>query len=309
MKSSSRRLQLNSYSLFILSFFLIYSLSVISVIAGEPPESIHSKDISHKDDNGGDEANGAGVIFEEPLVNGKPLSLSLPEPDDCLEPGDREVLPMVAIIIDDMGHHKKMGGELLNLELNLTFSFLPYAPFTAAQGELAWKMGRDILVHMPMEPRDPSFDPGPGTLYIEDSAESIARKVEKNIGQVPYAVGVNNHMGSKFTSDREAMHGVMSVLKDKGLFFIDSLTTSKSVGANEARMMDIRTGRRSIFLDNSQTQEDICRQLKRLVAYAKKHGSGIGIGHPNRATINALKSCKDLLLKQVRIVGVRELIK
>ena len=310
MKSLSRRFLFNPAHLVFFLVGLIFLLTGISAISEEisnaPPAPLDS---SLHAETSADETNGAGVIFEEPLVNGMSPHVSLPEPDDCLEPSDREVLPRIAIIIDDMGHHKKMGGELLDLDLNLTFSFLPHAPFTQEQEQRAWQMSRDILVHMPMEPRDSSFNPGPGTLYLKDSAEIRNQFVEQNILRVPHAIGVNNHMGSKFTSNRRAMHEVMSVLKEKGLFFVDSLTTSSSVGASEARNMGVRTGRRSIFLDNSQTQEDICRQLKRLVTYAKKNGTGIGIGHPNRATVNALKSCKELLQQQVRIVGVRELMK
>jgi len=249
-------------------------------------------------------------VFEEPASDGhgKAPSIVLPEPDDCLgQPGQGE-LPRIAIIIDDMGYHQKMGGELLDLDLNLTYSFLPHAPFTKSQEARAWEMGRDILVHMPMEPRDPMWDPGPGALYLNESAENIALAVEENIALVPHAVGVNNHMGSKFTADQQAMHEVLDLLHKKNLFFVDSLTAPGSVGEEEARKMGIRTASRHVFLDNSQTQEDICRQLKRLVAYAKKHGTGIAIGHPNRATINALSLCREMLLKQVRIVGIHELV-
>ncbi|MCL7487815.1 MAG: divergent polysaccharide deacetylase family protein [Desulfobulbaceae bacterium] len=251
-----------------------------------------------------------GFVFEEPPAdtNGKIPLASLPGPDDCLDPPQEEELPRVAIIIDDMGHHQQIGAELLDLDLNLTFSFLPYAPFTSGQEEHARQLGRDILVHMPMEPRDSRWDPGPGTLYLDAPAGSMVRTVEENLARVPHAIGVNNHMGSRFTADRQAMHKMLAVLKRKDLFFVDSVTVPGSVGADEARKMGIRTASRHVFLDNSQTPEDICRQLRRLVAYARKHGAGIAIGHPNRATIDALMLCREVLQQQVRIVGIHELV-
>ena len=248
------------------------------------------------------------IMFEEPSSGGKVPSVLLPEPEDCLGPPDLGELPRIAIIIDDMGHHHDIGGELLNLDLNLTYSFLPHAPFTREQATHAWELGRDILVHMPMEPRDARWDPGPGAVYITDSAEKIAIATHESIALVPHALGVNNHMGSRFTADRQAMQVVLAVLRTKSLFFVDSMTTSGSVGEAEARKMGIRTASRHVFLDNSQIPEDICRQLKRLVAYAKKHGTGIAIGHPNRATVNALRLCREALLQQVRIVGIHELV-
>jgi polysaccharide deacetylase 2 family uncharacterized protein YibQ len=295
-----------------LSVLLFLLSSGTLVVSGEISESSSTEVIpSTQSESASEETTDTEFMFEEPSLdgNGHNPSIILPEPDECLElPEDLSELPRIAIIIDDMGHHQKMGGELLDLDLNLTFSFLPQAPFTQEQEERAWKLGRDILVHMPMEPQDLTFDPGPGALYVDASVESIFDTVEDNLTYVPHAIGVNNHMGSKFTADRQAMHEVLSVMQKKGLFFVDSVTVSGSLGADEARRMGMKTGSRHVFLDNSQTQEDICRQLKRLVAYAKKHGTGIGIGHPNRATINALKMCQELLLKQVEIVGIHELV-
>ncbi len=298
---------------FLVPFFVFLFLlsSGTLVVSGEMSESSSTEEIpSIQSESAGEETTDTEFMFEEPSLNGNGQnpSVILPEPDECLElPEDLSELPRIAIIIDDMGYHQKMGGELLELDLNLTFSFLPQAPFTKEQEERAWKMGRDILVHMPMEPQDLAFDPGPGALYVDASVESILDTVEDNLAYVPHAIGVNNHMGSKFTADRQAMHEVLSVVQKKGLFFVDSVTVSGSKGADEARRMGMKTASRQVFLDNSQTQEDICRQLKRLIAYAKKYGTGIGIGHPNRATINALKMCQELLLKQVRIVGIHEL--
>jgi polysaccharide deacetylase 2 family uncharacterized protein YibQ len=300
---------LNRHYLGLIFLVLFVLLETTSAVSGEvpgasPPEAVTSDMTEIAVQEGPD----SDFVFEEPSVNGRTSSVILPEPDDCLALPEGGELPRIAILIDDMGHHQKMGGELLDLDLNLTYSFLPHAPFTKGQELRAWEMGRDILVHMPMEPRDSIWDPGPGALYLDETAENIVLVVEENLVLVPHAIGVNNHMGSRFTADRQAMHEVLLLLQKKGLFFVDSLTVPESVGEDEARKMGISTASRHVFLDNSQTQEDICRQLKRLVAYAKKHGTGIAIGHPNRATINALKLCRELLLKQVRVVGIHELV-
>ena len=252
------------------------------------------------------------IVFEEP---------NLPQPHDArlderegvasceTEPVPEDRKPKIAIIIDDMGYHQQIGNSLLALDMNLTFSFLPRAPFTLEQEERAWQQGRDILVHMPMEARDSAWDPGPGALYLKFSPENIRSTVVENLAAVPHAIGSNNHMGSRFTENRQAMHEVLSVLKKRGLFFIDSYTTAQSTGLDEAGKMGIPTARRHVFLDNVQEQDKICRQLEQLVALAGKNGWAIGIGHPNQATLKALTRCRERLLKNVEIVSVHTLVK
>lgn len=252
------------------------------------------------------------IVFEEP---------DLPQPNDArvdgregTAPCEIEAVPVdkkpkVAIIIDDMGYHQKIGNRLLALDMNLTFSFLPKAPFTLEQEEQAWLQGRDILVHMPMEARDSAWDPGPGALYLKFSPQEIRATVADNLAAVPHAIGSNNHMGSRFTENRAAMHEVLSVLKQRGLFFIDSYTSAQSTGLDEAGKMAIPTARRHVFLDNVQEQDKICRQLEQLVALAGKNGWAIGIGHPNQATLRALTRCRKQLLENVDIVSVHTLVK
>jgi polysaccharide deacetylase 2 family uncharacterized protein YibQ len=248
------------------------------------------------------------IVFEEP---------DLPLPQEAKLTGQEEGaveifhdnLPRVAIIIDDMGYHQQLGDKLLALDLNLTFSFLPGAPFTLEQENRAWQQGRDIMLHMPMEAQDSSWNLGPGGLYLNYSPEKIRATVGKNLVAVPHAIGSNNHMGSKFTEDRAAMHEVLSVLKERGFFFVDSYTTAKSTGLDEAGKMNIPAARRHVFLDNVHDQKKICRQLKQLVALAKEKGWAIGIGHPNQATLQALTNCREQLLEKVEIVGASTLVK
>ena len=216
--------------------------------------------------------------------------------------------PRIAIIIDDMGYHRKIGDKLLALDLNLSFSFLPHAPFASQQEDKAYQMGRDVMVHLPMEASDAKWDPGPGSLYLSASPDELILTLKNNLAAVPHAIGANNHMGSRFTQNRQAMHRVLGELKNQGLFFVDSFTTAQSTGMDEARKMGIKTGRRHIFLDNVQNPKKICVQLNKLVTLAEKQNQAIGIGHPYQATLDALRNCGEQLLETVQVVHVHELV-
>lgn len=249
------------------------------------------------------------VVFEEP---------NLPQPSTVPVPAAEKIekdtpaaplLPQIAIIIDDMGHHELLGNKLLELQLNLTYSFLPHAPFTAQQELIAYEKGRDVMVHLPMEPKDPAWNPGIGALFIKDSPERLTQSTTALLERVPHAMGANNHMGSLFTESRPAMEQVLMVLQAKQFYFIDSYTTAESIGLDQARSMGIPTARRHVFLDNIHDQEKICQQIEQLVKMAKEKGSAIGIGHPNQATLLALTHCKDNLLRDVKLVGAHALVR
>jgi polysaccharide deacetylase 2 family uncharacterized protein YibQ len=216
--------------------------------------------------------------------------------------------PRVAIIIDDMGYHPTIGRGLLNLDLNLSFAFLPHSPFAGELTEIAFQKKRDILVHIPMEALGKQWDPGPGAIYLDTPAKQKKIILQQDLAAIPHAIGANNHMGSKLTANRQAMHLVLTELKTKDLFFIDSFTTAKSTGMDEAQKMGIRTNRRDIFLDNVQKTNTICVQLDKLIKKAKKNHQAIAIGHPYRSTLEALKKCSGKL-KQVKVVPVQDLIK
>ena len=207
-----------------------------------------------------------------------------------------------------MGFQKQIGQKLLDLPLNLTFSFLPYAPYTQKLEILAYEKGRDILLHLPMEPHDKNWNPGPSALYLTTSRIKLAKTIDNYLKQVPHAIGANNHMGSRFTENRRAMRNVLHILQQRGMFFIDSFTTAKTVGMSEAITMGIPTARRNIFLDNVHTRKNVCHQLEELIAFAKKDGTAIGIGHPNPATLSALTQCGKQLLNEVKLVSAHELI-
>lgn len=215
--------------------------------------------------------------------------------------------PRVAIIIDDMGYHRYLGEQLIDLPASFSFSFLPHAPHTAELEASAYRKGKTVLLHLPLEPRDSQWNPGPGTLYVEEAAR-LEQLFEQNISLVPHATGVNNHMGSRYTEIAEVMKPLLEMVHRRGLFFVDSVTTSRSVGYHLARNMGLRVGKRTLFLDNVQESEEICLQMKKLADLALEKGYAIGIGHPYKETLVALSTCLADIEKSTEIVGVEQLV-
>jgi polysaccharide deacetylase 2 family uncharacterized protein YibQ len=222
---------------------------------------------------------------------------------------DMQRMPRVAIVIDDMGYRKDTGERLLHLDLNLTFSFLPDGPNSASQAREARKLGRDVLLHLPLEPNDPTWDLGPGGLYVSMTKKKLQTTFTKNLAVVPMAMGINNHMGSLFTENETAMRSLLEIIRSKDLFFIDSITSSKSVGYDLARSMGVKTARRHIFLDNVHENKKVTSQLMKLVAMAEKHNWAIGLAHPYPSTLAALREHADLFETRVRLVGISELVR
>jgi hypothetical protein len=149
--------------------------------------------------------------------------------------------------------------------------------------------GHEIMLHQPMEPHDPHCDPGPGALHVGDRPETIVKIMEDNVSDVPYAVGVNNHMGSRFTECRSKMNEALEVVKNKGLFFVDSLTSSRSMAYKVARRLGMVTARRNIFVDNVVGESAVLSQLQRLQRHAMRYGHAVGIGHPFPETASAIR--------------------
>ena len=242
------------------------------------------------------------MIFEEPDI---PLRV----PHDEGEAGQRQwPRPRMAIVIDDMGYLAKSGDELLHLPYALSFSFLPHAPYTHSLVEEAHRIGRTVLLHLPLQPRDPHWNPGPGTIRVDDVPAVRSRLFAADLAAVPHAVGVNNHMGSLYTENSAAMRGLLRLVKARHLFFIDSATSPRSVGLATARQMHLPSARRRVFLDNVKEPASICAQLQTLVRYAERRGAAIGIGHPHPATVSALRKCLPEYRHRVRLVSVATLV-
>ena len=246
------------------------------------------------------------IMYEEPADTLAPLPVLSP---GLYKQRYREKKDgRVAIIIDDIGYKKSIAEQLFDLDMNITFSFLPFGPYTAILLQKARDRDCDILLHLPMEPKNLKYDPGPGALYLKMSKSQIGDTFKKDLAAVSMAIGLNNHMGSRFSEDRKAMGYLMELIKERDLFFVDSLTSAGSVGYELAGKNGVKTGKRSVFLDNEQDKEKIKKQLDVLIRLARKNGSAIGIGHPYPATVAALSEYRDTLRENVTLVPVHSLV-
>lgn len=194
----------------------------------------------------------------------------------------------VAIIVDDIGQEMAPVRRLAAIDADLTFSVLPNLPYTQDAARYLHRRGREILLHQPMEGKN-GVNPGPGAIYASTDPAEAASILEDSISQVPYAVGVNNHMGSAVTRIRPTMDALFDVLGKRRLFFVDSLTTNESVCHQAAAEAGIPFASRDVFLDNVQDDAYIAGQIKKLEEEALVKGSAIGICHPHEATVRTLE--------------------
>ena len=206
--------------------------------------------------------------------------------------------PRIAFIIDDIGSSISRAQGFLDLKMPITFSILPKLQYSDILAEEIYEKGQEIMLHQPMEPYRHEIDPGPGALYISYRDSEIEEIIEENLSQIPQATGVNNHMGSKFTSCSDKVEEALKIIKQNDLFFVDSLTSSHSQAYKMARRLNMRTAPRNVFLDTSPDIRFVRRQLRYLKQYALKHGAAIGIGHPHLSTLTALYDFKQELNKQ-----------
>ena len=217
--------------------------------------------------------------------------------------------PKVAIIIDDLGYQQEIAERILNLKFPITVSVLPFLSDSQLVAKMAKENGMTVLLHLPMEPHNSNVNPGKGAIYSTMNEEEIRNKMLANLLEFPEADGVNNHMGSKVTENKEIMRIVLNEIKGRDIFFIDSMTSPDSVGYKLSKEMGIRTAFRSVFLDNEQDVEYISNQVSLLKEFALRNGSAIAIGHPYCNTIDMLNEL-DIILEAegVEIVKLEELL-
>lgn len=215
------------------------------------------------------------------------------------------ITPRIALIIDDIGYSRHRARRFLDLRIPMTFAILPRLKHTHDLAIEIHNEGHEILLHQPMEPTNPSLNPGPGALYMRDRAEKIVRVIEENISSLPFIAGVNNHMGSRFTSSQKKMNQALMIIKKGGFFFVDSLTSNHSMAYKTARRLHMDTAYRNIFLDNRPDEKYILSQLRRLKRHALKYGNAIAIGHPYPETAKAIghfiKDLKESGISQVYV--------
>lgn len=214
----------------------------------------------------------------------------------------------LVIVIDDLGESKKAVKELLALNYPVTFAFWPFSGYAKEGAVLAHKAGREILVHYPMQPvGHPQVKAGPGVLLVGMDGGRIQALVEQGIARVPHAVGLNNHMGSRFTQDRVGVANVLAVLKRKKMFVLDSLTHGRSVFGKEASRFGVRAYKRNIFLDHTTSKAEVLTQLKKAERIALLTGHCVAIGHPHKETLSALKDWQRMRDRSVLIVRLQDI--
>ncbi len=212
-------------------------------------------------------------------------------------------LPLVAIIIDDIGYHRRNARIIASLDQHITFSILPFSPHGRELAIEIHNAGHQIMLHLPMEPVEyPTVDSGPGSLLSDMAPDQLIFQLRKNLDAVPHVAGVNNHMGSRLTSMSSKMNQIFTILKKRNLFFIDSITTGSTKCSSSASLLKISFGQRDIFLDNIQDPEYIMGQVGQLIQKAQKNGSAIGIAHPYAATAETFKKNMYWIKQKVQIV-------
>ena len=195
--------------------------------------------------------------------------------------------PVVAVILDDLGLRRRETAALIDLPAPLTLAFLPYAAGVQRQASAAREAGHEVLVHVPMEPQG-GEDPGPGALLTSLPDDEFRSRLRRYLGRFDGYVGVNNHMGSRATEDRGKMALVMEELRQRGLLFVDSRTTPRSVAGTEALRRGVPHAGRDVFLDNVAEVAYIRAQLDKVETVARRTGAAVAIGHPYPETVEAL---------------------
>ena len=203
--------------------------------------------------------------------------------------------PKIAIVLDDMGVDQRRSYIATQLKGPLTLSYLTYARDLVKQTHQARQAGHELLLHVPMEPSSPDIDPGPNVLLSGVSANETISALNWGLNQFSGFVGINNHMGSRFTSNLEGMRTVMQELKKRKLIFLDSVTSGSTKGQIAANQIGVPFIARNIFLDHIDDVNEIKRQLDAVKRLAKKQGFAVAIGHPSDATIEVL----DLWLTEI----------
>lgn len=212
----------------------------------------------------------------------------------------------LAIVIDDVGYHLKEDTAIFAMPREISVAIIPAAPHARARNQEAKSQGRDILIHMPMQPMS-AVKIEDGGLHLGMSATQVNNRVNTAKNIVNDAIGMNNHMGSAATADPQLMTYLMTALKEKHLFFLDSRTIGKSVAGKIAKEQGVRSLDRHIFLDDSNELADVQHQFQAAIQYARKHGTAIAIGHPRPNTIAVLQAGLNNLPADIQLVGMGNL--
>jgi len=226
----------------------------------------------------------------------------------CLLAGVAQAAPAnkayMSIIIDDLGQSSERDNRTLALPGPVTMAVMPDTPHATTFARQAHKAGKTVILHMPMDPAT-----GPYAWHPEVALTELARRLDAALAKVPYAAGINNHMGSRMTAQRQPMAWLMGELQQRHLFFVDSRTSAATVAAAEAQRIGLANVSRDVFLDDVRTTEAITAQLQEGVALARRQGSAVLIGHPYPQTLGVLEREMPRLRSQgIELITLQQMI-
>ena len=261
-----------------------------------------------------------GLIPELPPIKpdlSPPAVKPIPSPTPSTSATGEQAVPLqihkkakVAIIIDDVGYVSEAADGMLKVPAPLTFSVLPFGPYSRKYAEAAKERGFGVMLHLPLEPLNPNINPGPGAIKRSFSEEEVITELGKDLEQVPEAIGINNHEGSAGTSDPRLMGILMKEIKKRQLFFVDSMTAATSVAARYARLNQIPCAKREIFIDNQTDLASKKEALRELIRIALRDGTAIAIGHTRKGTAEAItEMLPEFARAGIEVVPVAELVR
>jgi polysaccharide deacetylase 2 family uncharacterized protein YibQ len=198
--------------------------------------------------------------------------------------------PLIAVVLDDVGVARNHAELAIDLPGVITLSFMTYADGVADMAARARAKGHELMLHVPMEPLGHEIDAGPHVLTVGASEGELLKRLAWGLDRFPGYIGINNHMGSRFTQDERGMSVVLAELKRRSLLFLDSRTIGNTVGGKLAVRMGVPHVMRDVFLDNEMDEAAVIRQLMQAERVAASKGQAIAIGHPHPATIAAIRA-------------------
>lgn len=201
---------------------------------------------------------------------------------------------LIAIVIDDFGYGGKGTDEMLKLDIPLTAAIIPFLEKSKYDADIAVKNGKEVIIHMPMEANTDNHCLGKDPILLSLSDNEITKRVNAAFDEIKVAKGMNNHMGSRVTSNERAIGTVLDVVKEKNVFYLDSKTSQKSKVEKLCKDKNIPYYTRDIFLDHVNSQANVEKELDKAYEVAKKNGKCVVIGHVGaqggNTTVNGLKN-------------------
>lgn len=224
---------------------------------------------------------------------------------------NNSAVPAISIIIDDIGYRMREDLRAIAIPGSLAYAIMPHSPHAVKMSRLASEKGKTVILHLPMEAvkEEKNHLLGPGALKLDMTREQFMYTLNDNLGSLPDAIGVNNHMGSLLTRHPGHMEWLMDALSKNNKFYIDSVTSEYSVASRIAKEKNVPYLKRDVFLDNEHNKSYIKSQLSELIRIAKFRGKALGIGHPHPETIQVLtRELQELEKYGVKLVSLKELM-